>query len=197
MTSRPRRATTTPPSRATRKSVELRRALGDPLLVADATYNLGIAALQGGDKASARRAFEDALGLARELHERPHVAAAQFMLAQLDVLAGDAHAAERIRESLDFYTEVDDHRSRARCLLVLAGAAAAAGSFENAARLVGAAEALRGEEALDAFELPVLERYLPVLERELGDRRLSELKADGARYRQPAEARAIVSSGIE
>ncbi len=179
------------------EAVELRSTLGDPLLVADATYNLGMAALQGGDNVRAREAFEDALALARELHERPHVAAAQFMLALLDVLAGNARAADRIRESLDFYTEVDDDRSRARCLLVLAGAAVAARSFENAARLVGAAEALRDAQAPDMFEVPVLERYLPELERALGERTLSELKAEGARYREPAGTRVVVSSGIE
>jgi predicted ATPase/class 3 adenylate cyclase len=179
------------------EAVELRSTLGDPLLVADATYNLGIAALQGGDEVRARQAFEDALTLARELGEGPHIAAAQFMLAHLDVLAGNARAADRIRESLDFYTEVDDHRSRARCLLVLAGATTAARSFESAARLVGAADALRGSEAPDAFEVPILERYVPALERELGRRRLSELKAEGARYSTSPATRAVVSSGIE
>jgi len=180
------------------EAVTLRRGLGDPLLVADAIYNLGMAAFQGDDLARARPAFEEALGLARELHEAPHVAAAQFMLAQLDLIAGGSGAAaERARESLGFYTDLEDNRSRARCVVILASAAAAEEAFEEAARLLGTADALRGGLPLDMFELPILERTMPRLEAAIGEQRLSDLRAEGARPENSPRAREIVSSGVE
>ncbi len=180
------------------EAVTLRRGLGDPLLVADAIYNLGMTAFQGEDLVRARPAFEEALGLARELDEAPWVAAAQFMLGQLDLAAGEnGSAIERANEALAVYTSLEDDRSRARCLVVLAGATAGEGSLEDAARLLGAAEALRGKLPLDGFELPILERWQRVLDVDLGVQRLSALKADGARTQGRAGAREIVSSLVE
>ena len=163
------------------EAVALRTRLGDPLLVSDAVYNLGLAAYHAGDLDRARGAFERALAPARELGEVPHIAAAQFMLAVLDVLDDDpATAAGRARESLALYGSLGDARSRARCLVVLACAAAREAAHADAARLVGAAEALRAVDPVDDFERPLLDRYLPELEAELGARRLDELRAEGA-----------------
>jgi predicted ATPase len=179
------------------EAVELRRGIGDPLLVTDAIYNLGMAAFQGDEFSRARQAFEEALVLARELDEAPHIAAAQFMLAQLDILAGETAAAgPRARESLALYSDLGDDRSCARCLVILAGAAAADGVFEEAARLVGAAEALRGDEPPDLFELPILERYTSQLETVLGEQRISELKGEGTRLGANVGTPEVVSSAI-
>lgn len=178
------------------EAVELRRRLGDQLLVSDAIYNLGLAAFQSGDLGRAREAFENALALARELGEAPHIAAAQFMLADLALLEGDKDAGERARESLAVYTVLGNDRSRARCLVLLAGAAADEGSFDEAARFIGAAELLRGESAPDLFELPVLERVLPELEAALDDTALAELRAEGARLGHEALVE-VVPAGIE
>jgi hypothetical protein len=102
------------------------------------------------------------------------------MLAVLDVLDDDPRtAAGRARESLALYGSLGDDRSRARCLVVLACAAAAEGAREDAARLVGAAEALRVVDPVDDFERPLLDRYVPELEAELGARRLNELRVEG------------------
>ena len=180
------------------EAVELRRGLGDLLLISDAVYNLGMAAFQGGDIDRARRAFEDALGPARELGDVPHIAAAQFMLANLDLLDGNpALAAERARESLSLYTTLEDDRSSARCLVVLAGSASAEGAVEEAARLIGAAEALRRDDAPDGFELPILEEHLPKLETALSEDRLSSLKAEGMRLRETVTTREVVSAGVK
>jgi tetratricopeptide (TPR) repeat protein len=162
------------------EAVELRIRLADPLLVTDAVYNLGMAAFHARDFARARDAFSESLVQARELGEVPYVAAAQLMLAELDLQEGATeHAATRARESLALYTELEDNRSRARCLVVLAGAAAEIGSLEAAARLVGAAKAARGTDPPDEFELPVLERYVPTLEARIGRPALDELEAEG------------------
>lgn len=180
------------------EAVALSRRADDPLLVVDAVYNFGMAAFQGGDLGRARQAFGEALDLARELREAPHMAAAQFMLAELDILAGDtAGARERARESLALYTDLEDDRSCARCLVILAGAAAADGSYEDAARLIGAAAALRRDQPLDSFELPVLDRYTSELEAVLNEHNLAELKAEGARLGHDVLVPEVVSAGTD
>jgi predicted ATPase/DNA-binding SARP family transcriptional activator len=179
-------------------AVTLRRGLDDTGLVLDAVYNLGMAAFQGESFSRAREAFEEALGLAQSLGEALHIAAAQFMLADLDLRADDsASARERAREALDLYIELGDDRSRARCLVILAGAAAMDGSLEEAARMLGAADAFRADQPLDTFELPVVERCAPELESAFDERRLSELKREGRRLHAAPSPRAVVSSFTE
>jgi len=180
------------------EALALRRTLGDPLLVTDSTYHLGVASFRSGDLDRAREAFNEALALARGLGEVGETAAALFMLAELDLLTGDtAQAEERIRESLDVYTELENDRDRAMCLVVLAGVAAARSSFEDGAQLLGAAEALRGDAPPDLFELPVLERLEPELEAALGEERFARLRAQGARIGPDVVVREVVSAGSE
>jgi ATP/maltotriose-dependent transcriptional regulator MalT len=154
-----------------------------------------MAAFQGQAFPRAREAFVEALGLARSLGEALHIAAAQFMLANLDLQGGDgASARERAREALALYTELGDDRSRARCLVILAGAAAAEGSLEEAARMLGAADAFRGDQPADAFELPVLERYASELESAFDEQTLSQLREEGGRLRSVSFPREVVAS---
>ncbi len=163
------------------EAVALSRKVGDQLLVADTIYNAGMAAFQAGQPSRARLSFDEALDIARMLGEAPHTAAARFMLGQLAALSGDSEAAlEHGRCSFELYTELEDDRSSARCLVVLAGAAVAAGRHEDAARLLGAASSLRSDETPDAFETAVLHRYLPELDSALGTTR-STLESEGAR----------------
>ncbi|HET8968802.1 MAG TPA: tetratricopeptide repeat protein, partial [Gaiellaceae bacterium] len=163
------------------EAVALSYKVGDQLLVADTVYNAGMAAFQAGQPSRARVSFDEALDLARRLGEAPHMAAAEFMLGLLAILSGDAGAAlNHGRCSFELYAELEDDRSSARCLVVLAGAAVAAGRHEDAARLVGAASSLRGDEKPDAFETAVLDRYVPELTSALGPTR-SALESEGAR----------------
>jgi tetratricopeptide (TPR) repeat protein len=180
------------------EAVELVRQLADPLLLSDTVYNLGMAAFQGGEAGRARTSFEEAEELARGLGDVPHLAAAQFMLASLDLASGDiATAAGRARESYSLYASLGDDRSCARSLVVLAGAAAADDGFEEAARLTGAAESLRGTEQLDEFERPVLEGYLARVESTLGAAQTSRLKTVGRGLRGDVILAEVVSLGIE
>ncbi len=164
------------------EAVALRRALGDPLLVTDAVHNLGWAAFLAGDVDRSRKAFEESLALARRFGEALHPAEALRMLGELDLLAGDADGAERrIRESLALYTEFEADLDRAACLVALGGVAASRGLYEEAARLFGAAEALRGDASLEAPERAVLELFESQIEAALGGEALIELKAEGSR----------------
>lgn len=178
------------------EAVALSREVGDQLLVTDTVYNAGMAAFQAGQLARARVSFDEALAIARELGEAPHTAAAEFMLGQLAALSAEPEAAlKHGRRSLDLYSELEDDRSSARCLVVLAGAAVAVSRFEDAARLLGAAAALRREEKPDVFETAVLDRYLPELDAALGTAR-GELESEGARL-GAAQLAEVVSTGTE
>ncbi len=162
------------------EAVSLSRSTGDRLLVVDAVYHSGMAAFQASARDRGLAAFAEALDLSRALKDVPHTAAALFMLAQLAILDGDpALAAGHARESLSLYTELEDDRSRARCLVILAGASAAAGRLDDGARLLGAADALRGTDAPDPFETAVLDLHGATLEA-LGAGRLAELAREGA-----------------
>jgi len=180
------------------EALALRRALGDPLLVSDATYHLGVSLFRKGDIDEARHALEESLTLARELGEESQQAAALFMMAELDLLAGDLDRAEtQVRESLAVYTRVENDRDRAECLVVMAGIATARKSFEQAARLLGEADALRGDSPLDLYEVPVLERFVPDLEAALGDDQFARLRAEGARQGSGTSIREVVPVGTE
>ncbi len=163
------------------EALELRRSVGDPLQVANSTYNLGIAAFENGEIERARKAFEETHALAKRLSDVLHTAAADFMLAEVALHEGDTDEVElRILRCLAVYTELGSDRSRAECLVVLGGSAAERGRFEDAARLFGAASALRGDAPVNRFERPVLDRYGPDLTSRLGEGRVSELGREGA-----------------
>lgn len=165
-------------------ALAIRRELGDPLLVADSAYNLGVSAFENGDPVRASQAFEEALALALGLGDVLHSAAAGFMLAELDLLAGAWESAEkRILQSLAVYIDVESERDQAECLVVLGGIAMAKGSFDDAARLFGAAESLRGESPVNRFERPVLDRFEPELEAALPEAERAALREEGARLR--------------
>ena len=158
----------------------IRARLGDPLLLTDAVYALGKAAFHADDDPRARRELGRALEQARALGEEQYTAAAQLLLSLVDLRAGDiAQASERVREAFGLYTQLEDDRSRARCVLVLAVCGAERGEHEIAARLTGAAEALRGDDPPDEFEEPLLERYLVGLGTSLGTESLARLTAEG------------------
>ena len=164
------------------EAVRLRRALGDPLLVANVTYNLGVAAYRAGDTARARAAIEESLTLAREIGEDTHTAAGLYMVAELELLDGNVDLAEdAIRECLAVYTELDNDSACAGCLILLGEISAAHGSPEDAAKLVGAAETVRGDALLSPFAEAALGRLLPELEAVLGERRATDLVAEGRR----------------
>jgi hypothetical protein len=117
------------------------------------------------------------------------------MLAELDMLEGDAASAgRRARESLALYTDLEDSRSRARCLVVLACAAAAEESPEEAARALGAADALRGHDPPDDFERPLLDRMLPELAAALDEQAVADLRAEGARLGTDVLLPAVVAA---
>lgn len=163
-----------------KEAVELRRALGDPLLIADATYHLGVAAFGADDSERAEAAFEETLALARTLGDALYTAASLCMLGTIGLLRDELEKVlARLEESLAIYAVLADDRSTAECVCALGGYAAATGHAEQAARLWGAADRLRGDSPLEYAEPAIEARFCGDLREKLGEKLLAELRAEG------------------
>ena len=127
------------------------RGLGDNEVIAWALISLGSSALYAGDRRRARALLDESLALSREVGYKEGVA---WSLNQLGVLAhreGDhRRAADQLRESLEIHRNLGDRWRAASVLEGLAEAFCAQGHLEPAARLFGAAEAVR-----EAISVPV------------------------------------------
>jgi tetratricopeptide (TPR) repeat protein len=167
-------------------------------LIADSTYHLGVAAFGSGDLERAAEAFEETLARGRELGDALYIAAALCMLGTVALLREElALAADLLNESLAIYGELADRRSTAECLCALGGYAAACNRPEEAARLWGAADQLRGAMPLEYAEPAIEARFGPALIESLGSERFVQLRAEGKRLgheRVLAESRAVVVS---
>ena len=162
------------------EALELRRAIGDATLVTDSTYHLGVSSFAAGDLPRSAEAFEATLELADRLGDTLYRAAALCMLGAVDLLQGDtAQAHDRLTESLGMYTELADDRSRAECLCALGGHAAASGRPEDAARLWGEADKLRGGSPLEYAEPAIEARFLPGVIDALGNDVYERLRGAG------------------
>jgi hypothetical protein len=100
--------------------------------------------------------YEESLALMRELGDTGSVAIALQNLGNVHREQGALElAAAQYRESLSLYRELQDRRGVASCLQGMAAVAMSHGDAERAARLSGAAAAVR--TAIGA-ELPVASR---------------------------------------
>jgi non-specific serine/threonine protein kinase len=132
----------------------LRRGLGDQRNIANALLGLSQVELARGDLDAARSAIDEALALAREVGDGWSITVALGNLGRIALEDGDvARARALVGEALDASRQRGDKRMTAEWLHALAGVAAAADEAEHAARLWGAADALR--EAIRASASPI------------------------------------------
>jgi tetratricopeptide (TPR) repeat protein len=126
------------------QSLALSREIGDDWLSGITLINMGELARLRGEDTRATRLYEESLALLRRVGDRLFVAIA---LDDLGQVAQDQRRYDQARsihaESLELCRELGSQRSIALCLEKLAGVAGAQGQPERAARLLGAAEALR------------------------------------------------------
>jgi predicted ATPase/Tfp pilus assembly protein PilF len=128
----------------------LRDVHGETRLLA----NLGFVALYAGSAGEARRLLAESLALAQARENREGVAVARWNLGRVALEEGlGDEAAGHFTESLRLQRELGNRASLAYCLEGLAAVAGLAREQIRAARLWGAAEALR--EALGAPLLPL------------------------------------------
>ncbi|GLZ29136.1 SARP family transcriptional regulator [Lentzea sp. NBRC 105346] len=121
---------------AGREAVALFRSLGERSALANALYDLGLASAGGPD---ALRCFEESLGLAEEIGERPLVAAAQRALACIGVV--DAGAT--LEDSLATFRELGAVSEQVTTLRLIAQTCP-----ERAAEALAEAELLTDERDL-------------------------------------------------
>jgi tetratricopeptide (TPR) repeat protein len=115
-----------------------------PAVRAKALYGAGALAEDQGDYAAARTFYEESLALRRQLADRRGLASSLSALGHVARCQGDdAAACVLLEESLVLSRELGDRRGCAECHEELARVASVQGQPELAARIYGAAEALR------------------------------------------------------
>jgi predicted ATPase len=150
------------------ESLALRREVGHKAGVALSLHNLGITAAEQGDYPGARSLFLESLALRRELDDKGGVGASLVNLGPLLAKEEDVAGARAcLAECLTLCRELPDRRFAASTLEGLARLADTQGRRERAARLYGAAQALR---AVIGFPLPPITR-------ERNERDLAKLEA--------------------
>jgi predicted ATPase/transcriptional regulator with XRE-family HTH domain/Tfp pilus assembly protein PilF len=126
------------------ESLALARQIKDDQGIASALLNLGLVAQRQGDNARAVALLEESLDLSAEIGNKDNVATCLSYLALLAEGRGEyRHAALFYEESLLAFTELGRREGVAASLEGLAAVALGEGQPERAARLLGAATALR------------------------------------------------------
>ena len=120
------------------------RSIGDKDGISQALNNLGLALRYQGDYERATAAYEECLRVSREVPDKFAAAAPLHNLGQMLHHQGDDMRAHKLlSESLAILRQIGDRPSISVCLADIAGVWATQKQPEKAARLFGAAEALR------------------------------------------------------
>jgi predicted ATPase len=126
------------------QSLGIKRELGDKLGIAISLNDLGSVAHQEGDYAAAQSLYEQSLAIKRELGDKMGISISLDDLGRTAYDRGDHVAARSLFEqSLSIKHELGEKYGIALCLEGFAAVSCAQGFPERAARLFGAAEALR------------------------------------------------------
>ena len=138
--------------------------------------NLGLVAAGAGDLDAAVSLLEESIEMSAR-HEAPReVASAALDLAWVMLARGDRRRAQELLVSAwATFREFADRANSAACLEAFASLSAAEGRADDAARLLGAAEAVR--DAIGSVRQPDQDRWvrpmLGALSAELGDERFA------------------------
>jgi non-specific serine/threonine protein kinase len=157
------------------------RELGDRWGDAAASSNLGRLAEAKGDHVRARDYLERALVVFRELGDRRGSASTLNSLGLVLEAEGDREGARQsLRESLTIFHQLGELR-RISSLLNALGGLESAEDPPLAARLLGAAEAIRGQMgiALDAADLDRFQREMDFLRDRMGVESLASCMQEG------------------
>jgi predicted ATPase/DNA-binding CsgD family transcriptional regulator len=154
------------------ENLAIRRALGDPRLIASATWSLGQAVVGTGDLARAERLLEEGLGLGRELGHAYVIMGALADLGELAIERDDLKgAAARFAESLTWAREARNQLDAADDLKDLGRVARLRSDLEQAEAFV--------EEALAQYRSLQDQRGIGLSLHELA--RIAGLRGDSMR----------------
>ena len=160
----------------------LRRDVGDRRNIANALLNLGRTELARGRYEHATTILEEGLQLARELDDTWSISVGVGALAQAALHRGDRERAARLLiEGLTTARKRGDKRIAAECLQTGGGLAAADADPVRAARLWGAAEALRESTgaARSPTERAIEDDWLMPVRNGLGDEQYERERSAG------------------
>ncbi len=158
------------------------REIGDSQGIAWSLSNMGLAAYWAGDYAEARSLQEESLAIDRELGNRRGIAATLNGLGSIAVKAGDIARARGLNEeSLLIHRDLGSRPGIMQLLKSFGILAAAAGEPTRAARLFGAAEALRDEikTPWSKDEQAEIDSVVPGIRSRLGENTLTKEWAAG------------------
>jgi predicted ATPase/transcriptional regulator with XRE-family HTH domain len=164
------------------ESLALSQRLANTTGITTALLNLGVVALQQRDYGRATTLLEEVLAMERGLQDKRGIALALINLGDVERYQADyARARASFVESLRLFRELGDREGMAAALEGLAGVAVGLGQSDRAARLCGAAEALR--EAIHAPLSPAdrthYDATLAGARAQLGDERFVAAQAEG------------------
>jgi predicted ATPase/DNA-binding SARP family transcriptional activator/DNA-binding CsgD family transcriptional regulator len=145
------------------EALKLSRKAGDVQAIAVSLSNLGLTKLLHDDPERSTALLEESLALFREVGDDLDIAICLTNLALAALLEGDhERVTGLVVEGLGLIQKAGDKQRVADCLERMAGVAGARGQAPRAARLWGAAQALREEMGvpLPVDERKVLEPYL-------------------------------------
>ena len=126
------------------ESLELKKQVGDPRGIAEAQNNLGVVSRADGDLDAAIAYYDQALKYFGDAGDKQAMARILMNLGEAKMEQGEYPAAKAfIRGSLVLCQEVDSHWDIADLLELMASTVGATSIPEDAARLFGAAAALR------------------------------------------------------
>jgi predicted ATPase/class 3 adenylate cyclase len=166
-----------------RKALAISTGSGDNWFAARARLNLGYSYAAVNDLVDAEDQLEQAADLARTLGNRGLLSACLHGVALVYLMRGLGDAAlPQMKEALLLAIEIRSPEQIGETFAVLAGGLAAGGQDEHAARLLGAAKAIREQLAL--VQLDVIrqqhESTAALLRERLGVERFQAAYADGA-----------------
>jgi predicted ATPase/DNA-binding SARP family transcriptional activator/DNA-binding CsgD family transcriptional regulator len=154
------------------EALVLSRGSGNVRRTAVSLGNLGLTMLVHGDPEQATGVLDESLVLFREIGDNSNIAIS-LMHATLAALARGDHGRVRVlgEESLELLQRAGDRQHIADCLEIMAGGAGVRDRAHRAARLWGAAEALREEIGvpLQPENLQLLEPYITAARLGLGE----------------------------
>jgi predicted ATPase/DNA-binding SARP family transcriptional activator len=158
------------------------RVLKEPTRIVQALNNLGELARTLGDLHEAEARYAESLDLCRKQGNKVDAPRLLHNLGRVALHRGDiARARALFCESLELFREIGSRRGMAECFEAFGHAAFAGGRLERAARLWGAAEALRevSRATMWAPDRAEYERDLPALQAQLDAHALSAAWAAG------------------
>ena len=154
------------------EAVAMSRGTGNVRRTATSLGNLGFTTLVHGEPEKATALLDESLALFREIGDSSNIAISLMISALAALTQGDHGRVQALGgETLKLLQKAQDKQHIADCLGIMASAAGARGSAKRAARLWGAAEALREEigVTLQAEVRMVLDPYLATARSSLGE----------------------------